>query len=182
MKVLFSIILKSKNVLIKLLEISLIAAMALLVIDVLWGVGTRYIMGAQDSHTEELARVLLIWVSLLGGAVAYGEKAHLGVDYLVEKMQGVSKTAMSIVVDLCVIGFAVSVLVVGGGNLTAETFRLEQMMMALDIAKGYVYLAVPVSGLFFILFALESILETLTGGQTDKDAVPQDETKGEVGS
>ena len=158
-----SYILKSKKALIKILEVALISAMAVLVVDVLLGVGTRYIMGAQVSWTEELARVLLIWVSLLGGAVAYGEKAHLGVDYLVEKMEAPSKKAMMISVDIAVIGFAITVLLMGGWNLTFETFQLDQRMMALNIPKGYVYMAVPISGIFFVIFAIESMLETLSG-------------------
>ncbi len=160
---LISYIIKSKKVLIKTLEIALMVAMAVLVVDVLYGVGTRYLLGEQASWTEELARMLLIWVSLLGGAVAYGAKAHLGVDYLVEKMEVVSQKAMKLIVDLLVLFFAVSVLLVGGWSLTSETFHFGQMMMALDIPKGYVYMAVPISGIFFIIFALESMFETFSG-------------------
>ena len=67
----------------RMLEILLIIAVALLVLDVVWGVFSRYIMGEQTKWTEELARFLLVWVSLLGGAVAFGTKGHLGVDYFV---------------------------------------------------------------------------------------------------
>ena len=158
------ILARGKRALVKALEIALIIAMVLLVLDVLWGVGTRYISGEQDSRTEELARMLLIWVSLLGGAVAYGAKAHLGVDYLMGKMDAASRKTMSLIVDLTVVGFTVSVLLVGGLSLTEETFRMGQVMMALkNIPKGYVYLAVPVSGFFFLIFAVESIVETLRG-------------------
>ena len=155
------ILAKCRALLVRALESALVAAMALLVLDVLWGVATRYIFGEQDSRTEELARVLLIWVSLLGGAVAYGAKAHLGVDYLFEKMDPASKKAMSVTIDLVVAAFAVIVLLIGGGSLVKETFQMGQMMMALNIPKGYVYLAVPLSGFFFLLFALESIVGTL---------------------
>ena len=41
-----------------------------------------------------------------------------------------------------------------------ETFRFEQMLMALGIYKGYIYLSIPVSGIFFLIFAVEDILET----------------------
>ena len=72
-------------VLCRLLEAALILAVVVLVVDVLWGVFTRKVLGDQAQWSEELARFLLIWISLLGGAVAFGEKAHLGVDYFVIK-------------------------------------------------------------------------------------------------
>lgn len=172
-----SLVVKCKRILVKILEVALMVSMAVLVIDVLIGVGTRYIIGSQASWSEELARVLLIWVSLLGGAVAYGERAHLGVNYLVEKMDIPAQKAMKIAVDLAVIGFAITVLVMGGWGLTAETFRLDQQMMALGIAKGYVYLAVPISGIYFIIFAIESIFETLSGAKPNEseDEIPAEE-------
>ncbi len=67
----------------RMLEILLIIAVALLVLDVVWGVFSRYIMGEQTKWTEELARFLLVWVSLLGGAVAVGTQGALGVAYFV---------------------------------------------------------------------------------------------------
>ena len=50
----------------RVLNVCLIAAVALLVIDVLLGVASRYLWGAQIKWTEELATVLLVWVSFLG--------------------------------------------------------------------------------------------------------------------
>jgi TRAP-type C4-dicarboxylate transport system permease small subunit len=161
MKNAISLIISSKKILVRSLEILLIVTMGLLVVDVLWGVATRHIGKSQDFRTEELARVLLIWVSLLGGAVAYGEKAHLGVDYFVQKMEPSAKFIMKIVIDLVVIGFAIAILLVGGFRLTIDTFHMKQKMMALGILKGYVYLAVPISGIFFLIFAVESFIENI---------------------
>ena len=152
-----------------LLEWVLMAAVAVLTLDVLWGVFSRYFLGEQSRWTEELARMLLIWVSLLGTSVAFGAKAHLGVDFFVGLMDPGARRLTRVMVDLIVILFAVSVMVWGGGRLVAETLRLGQMMMAIHIPKGYVYLAVPISGAFITLFAVESILETLLGAGRDAD-------------
>lgn len=157
-----------------LLEWILMAAVAVLTLDVLWGVFSRYFLGEQSRWTEELARMLLIWVSLLGTSVAFGAKAHLGVDFFVGLMDAGARRLTRVMVDLIVILFAVSVMVWGGGRLVAETLRLDQMMMAINIPKGYVYLAVPISGAFITLFGIESILETVFGAGQNSD-----ETAGE---
>ena len=59
-----------------------IAIFAVLVLDILWGVATRYLLGQQAHWTEELARVLLVWLAMLGAALAYMERSHLGIDAL----------------------------------------------------------------------------------------------------
>ena len=61
-----------------------IALFAALVVDVLWGVVARYVPGIIPSDwTEELGIYLLAWVSLLGSALTYRERGHLGLDYFV---------------------------------------------------------------------------------------------------
>jgi len=149
-----------KKRLVDLLGYALIATVTLLVFDVLWGVFSRHVLHAQSSWTEELARFLLIWVVMLGGAAAFGASEHLGLDYFVEKMDRRTQRKMRYLVDCAALFFTIEILLIGGGTLTYDTFELGQMLMAMNIPKGYTYLAVPVSGVFFLIFALEDILET----------------------
>ena len=51
----------------KLLEKFVAAIMAILVVDVLWQVISRYVLSSPSSFTDELAGFLLIWVGLFGG-------------------------------------------------------------------------------------------------------------------
>ena len=75
---LVEVVFTGRKVLTRGLEWVVIIAVAVLTLDVLWGVFSRRILGGQSRWTEELARVLLIWVALLGTSVAFGEKGHLG--------------------------------------------------------------------------------------------------------
>jgi len=159
-----AMLLKIKRMLIQWLEWMLIVAVAVLVADVVWGVFSRYLLGHQSGWTEELARVLLIWVGLLGSSVAFGIKGHLGVDALVVRMAPGARRLLAVLVHLVVIFFAASVLIGGGSQLVRETFRLEQQMIAIPIPKAWVYMAIPISGVFTILFSLELIVETWRGG------------------
>ena len=69
------------------LDICVIGLMAFLVIDVVWQVCSRYLLSNPSSWTEELATFLLVWVGLLGAAVALRERAHLGINYLTAGMR-----------------------------------------------------------------------------------------------
>jgi len=145
----------------RVLECILIVAVGLLVLDVIWGVFTRYVMGEQANWTEELARFLLVWVSLLGGAVAFGTKGHLGVDYFVGKLHPDARKTMAVVSHLIVIFFAVAVFLVGGYCVVADALAVDQMTPALGWKMGYVYLALPIAGCFMVLFTIENLIETL---------------------
>jgi len=135
-------------------------AVAALVFDVVWGVFTRHALSEQSKWTEELARYLLVWVSLLGGAVAFGRKAHLGVDYFVGKLDPVARKLMSLASYGVVLFFAVAIFLVGGCRVVADALAMEQMTPALGLKMGYVYLALPISGFFIALFTIENMLET----------------------
>lgn len=144
----------------RFLEGLLVAAVLVLVLDVLWGVFSRYVLGDQSGWTEELARMLLIQVSLLGAAAAFGEKAHLGVDFFTGLFAPPARRMATALSYLLVLLFAAAILVGGGWKLVSRTFELNQQLMALGIAKGFIYLCVPISGLFVILVTLEQLIET----------------------
>lgn len=160
---------KSRIALCRLLETALIIAVTALVLVVLWGVFTRYVMDEQAKWSEELARFLLIWISLLGGAVAFGEKAHLGVDFFVGKLDRSAQKYITIFGQLIVLFFAIAIFVIGGTRVVAIQLNIGQATPALGWAMGYVYLPIPIAGVFITLFTLEQMLETLIAFDPDKE-------------
>jgi TRAP-type C4-dicarboxylate transport system permease small subunit len=142
------------------LELLTIALFTALVMVVLWGVVSRYWPGIPPSDwTEELGIYLLVWVSLLGSALTYRERGHLGVDYLVSHFDPAARRVSAIFVELCVIAFAGFALCYGGYLLVSETLGSGQLTPVLQWRTGYMYLVVPVSGVFFVAFAVEHLLE-----------------------
>jgi len=161
LKYMLWLIIKLKKWLVKGLEIAVMLVMGFLVIDVVLGVFTRYVLGHQIQWTEELAKLLLIWVSLLGASVAFIRKSHLGVDYFVNKLNERWKNIGQILVYLLVAVFAGIVLVYGGCSLVSSALKNSQPTPALNFEMGYVYLAVPISGIFIIIFSIETIIEMI---------------------
>ena len=157
-----------KLILDKTLEFILMVAVGLLVIDVLWQVLVNALQKATWFNfpfsclwTEELAIVLLVWGSLLGAAVGLGVGAHLGIDYVVSKMKPASKRITEVVVFALVFLFSLVVMVVGGFDLTKSTFELGQLMPQLHMPQGYVYVAIPVSGVFMMIYSGIGFVERL---------------------
>lgn len=138
--------------LVSLLRVACMAVLSFLVICVLWGWITRE-FGAQARWSEELARLLLVWISLLGGALAYAERAHLGIDLLTQRWDATTARWAEVFTHLIAGVFAIVVLVYGGGALTLERWRAGQLLAALQIPKAWMYLAAPVSGAALAVFA-----------------------------
>ncbi|MGE5295639.1 MAG: TRAP transporter small permease [Solirubrobacterales bacterium] len=152
-----------KKILDRSLETLVIVVMAILVLDVLWQVFTRLILRDPSTWTEELAVFMLIWVSLLGAAVALGRGAHLGIDYFVGKLPAKARLGTEVVVFLCVSLFSLLVMILGGIDLVASNLELGQESPALRVKVGYVYLAVPISGFFLTLYGVIGLVERLKG-------------------
>ena len=94
------------SLLVRLLEWLTIAIFAALVLDVLWGVVSRYVLGSQSRWTEEVAIYLLVWVSLLGATLAFRDRAHLGVDYFVGKLDPAARRLAAVIAEVALIVFA----------------------------------------------------------------------------
>jgi len=134
------------------------ALLAIQVSVVLWGVFTRYAMGNQAGWSEELARYLLIWISLLGSAYAVANRSHIAISLLPDSLEGKRKRNMDRVIDVIILIFAVAVLIIGGVYFVWLAFSLGQRAPTLDIPIGFVYLAVPLSGLLISFFQLKDII------------------------
>lgn len=155
-----------RTVLIRSLELTVIIVVGVLVIDVVWQVINRFlhkygVINKPSRWTEELATMLLIWVSLLGASVGFIRKAHLGVDYFVGKLKGRLKVLIEFLVYLLIIVFAGIILIYGGYTIVSKTLAEGQLSPAMQIEMGHVYLALPISGFFIVIFALEAAIQTL---------------------
>ncbi|MGB8227048.1 MAG: TRAP transporter small permease [Sedimentisphaerales bacterium] len=148
-----------KNILDRSLEVLIIVAVAVLVIDVCWQVFTRFVLKNPSTGTEELAVFMIIWVALLGSAVALNRGAHLGIDYLVGKFPVKIRLCTEIFVFLCIVLFSLCVMIIGGMDIVISTLKLGQISPALKVKVGYVYLALPISGFFLVLYSVIGLVE-----------------------
>jgi len=153
--------LKIRKILDNILKWVVVVLMAISVFNVLWQVFTRFILHHPSSYTEELARYLLIWVGLLGAAYAAGNKMHLAIDLFSAKMQRNNALRLQIFIQICILLFAVAVMVIGGLRLVTITLTLNQLSAALQVKLGYVYLVLPISGILIAVYAIMEIISLI---------------------
>ncbi|MBI1176213.1 TRAP transporter small permease subunit [bacterium] len=157
----FKLLVQLKVRLVTALERLLIVLVAGLVLDVLWQVASRFLLRSPSSWTDELATLLIIWVAMLGASVAFIRNHHLGVDYFVGKLAPRARLITQIIVQALIALFAGVILVWGGAKLVELTLLTDQVSPALGVKMGYVYLALPISGVVILLVAIETAAEKL---------------------
>lgn len=180
-----------KYILDKSLEWIVIGTVAVLVVDVSWQVLTRFgskvpvlnlILRKPSYWTEELATFLMMWVGLLGSAIALNRGAHLGVDFVTTKLPEKTRTGLEIVTFTLISLFGLLVMMGGGIQLVYRTLSTDQHSPALGLKMGYVYLCLPVSGFFIVfystIFLVQRIISVVSPG-SGREIPPAEPSGGE---
>tara|TARA_B100000378_G_scaffold177440_1_gene143258 strand:- start:177 stop:644 length:468 start_codon:yes stop_codon:yes gene_type:complete len=148
-----------KKILDKILGSILVFLMAFIVLAVLWQVFSRYVLQNSSSVTEEIARYLMIWIGILGAAYASGQQEHLAINILPPKLNERNRIRLRIGINILIILFAVSALIIGGGNLVYISYLLGQTSAALNLPLSVVYAVLPISGILIIVYKLNEVFK-----------------------
>lgn len=132
--------------------------MGALAIVVVVGVGFRK-AGASLVWYDEVASILLAWLTYYGAALAALHRAHIGVPTLVERLEGVPRTVVVLLAEACVLAFfgvlafaGVRVLAVLGG-----TSLVSLPWVPMSVAQS----AIPIGAVLFIAAHLLSLPDAL---------------------
>tara|TARA_R110002012_G_scaffold34041_3_gene98855 strand:- start:350 stop:826 length:477 start_codon:yes stop_codon:yes gene_type:complete len=139
------------------LEWAMAFLLGIMVLDVFWGVITRYLLESQSSWTDELARFLLVWLSIMGAAYASGKKLHIAIDLLPKSLNQKQQNYLDLLIHLIVLLFTVAVFLVGGIRYVYISFALGQTSPALQLPIGFVYMVLPISGAFILYYKLSEL-------------------------
>lgn len=152
----------------KLAKISLqiaAAGLVLIIICVLYQVFGRYVLNDTPTWAEQLALLLVAYVTMLGTAVGVRDAGHIGLEsFLVLAPEGL-RNKMEILIHLFMILFGSSMAYYG---LTLAIGQWGEMLPTLGIADGFRYLPIALCGLLMTLFSIEHIIAQLN----DREVVP----------
>ena len=145
------------NVLNILAGVSFLAMVAL----TCWQVFTRYVLQNPSSWSEELVSYLFAWMALLGSSVVVGERGHMNIPILVDRMGPGAKKFFHVLAEVIACVFAAVILVLGGVQIT--NLVMGQMTSSLGVPIGIFYIVLPLSGLINIVYTILNIIGILNG-------------------
>jgi len=144
-----------KKIVDKVMEWLCIAILGIMTVLVVYQVVTRKVFNSPSAYSEALSQYLFVWMIMYGSAYVFGLKEHLDIAILKDKMKGVTLLVVEILTNVCLVLFAVVVLVYGGYIISAQ--QMATTDAALQIPMGIIYSAIPISGLFTLFYAVYNI-------------------------
>jgi TRAP-type C4-dicarboxylate transport system permease small subunit len=143
------------------LEWILIVLMVALAVEVTAGVVFRY-SGHSLVWYDEVASILLAWVTYYGAALAALKRAHIGVPELVRLLPPAPRVAVAMFAELCV--FAFFILLAWIGVAVLEVLATDNLVSLPQVSVAWTQSVIPISAVLFL------IAETLTLPQKLREA------------
>ncbi len=152
---------------------------ALLVCVVVLNVIMRYVFSEALLWANELSRYLMVWFALLATASLVNSDDHLNVGIVFDRFSDRLKywlqsttMALYVVIGLVWVNFGLDYAISAGLNAEAP---------AMNFPLLWVYIVIPISGVFVTLFALARLLRLVVLGETEslQTAYDVDQREGE---
>ncbi|GIL06724.1 MAG: hypothetical protein AMXMBFR72_25500 [Betaproteobacteria bacterium] len=142
----------------RFLEWVCIALMTALAAEVTAGVVFRY-SGDSLVWYDEVATILLAWVTFYGSALAVLKHAHMGVPEIVRMLPPGSRVAAAVVAQLCTLAFFVLLAWVGYSIL--EVLATDRLVSLPEVSVAYANSVIPISAALIVVGQLLVFPEVL---------------------
>lgn len=142
----------------RVLEALVAALVAALAVVVILGVGFRQ-AGSALVWYDEVAAILLAWLTYYGAALAALDRGHIGVPMLVEHLRGSARTAVVIAAEIAVIAFFL--LLADAGWRVQEALAGATLVSLPTVPAALAQSVIPIGAVLFILAQLLSLPEVL---------------------
>jgi TRAP-type C4-dicarboxylate transport system permease small subunit len=152
----------------KIPEILLAILIGVLVVFLTVSVIARYALDIGLSWSDEASRLLFIWTVFVGFAVGVRHRAHIGVDFVIDRLPSKQRWLVEIVQDAAILIF--SIIFTVQGWITVK-FSFLQRLPGLDVSIAWLYFAVLVAGVLMTIYAIFNLWDTMRGKRARPDAL-----------
>jgi len=154
---------------VRALEIVIVACLALMAVLVFGNVVLRYAFDSGIAVSEELSRLLFVWLIFLGAILASVQRAHIGFDALVERLPPAGRKLLVVLTGGLML-WACGMFLVGGWK--QMQINLGNSYPVLGISYGWLYGVAIVFGGGMALAIANNIWQTLRSA--DSSALTKD--------
>ncbi|MGM0873849.1 MAG: TRAP transporter small permease [Bacillota bacterium] len=141
----------------KALEIIITACLSITVILTFVQVIFRYVLRQPITWSQEVLMIGFVYSVLFGAALAIKQNGHLQVDLLENGPKWLQVIVR--IVEFIIVGFMIFILIYFGWNLVEDNLQTGQILGVLPIKKAYVYMALPISGVFMLYFHVKKVIK-----------------------
>jgi TRAP-type C4-dicarboxylate transport system permease small subunit len=141
------------------LQVIVAIGVAVIMFAIIFHITGRYFFGVTHMGTMELVRYTMIWVSLLGAALAFQAYEHVTVNLFERWLSKRLRYKLNIAADALLCTF-LAAMIVGGIKISLR--NMSQISLGMQIPMGYPYFAIPVGGVSMLLYVLLDMMEKIT--------------------
>jgi TRAP-type C4-dicarboxylate transport system permease small subunit len=142
MNILLGVLTKIDHILAKAEAAVLITLVAVMTVVVFLQVVYRYVLTQPLHWSEELARYLFVWLSILGATLGLQKRGHFGLDFFYRMFPDKGRRFLQFLIYL-LMGGVILVILVQGIKLVQITVLQESP--AMGISMGWAYACLPVA-------------------------------------
>ena len=117
----------------------------------------RFVLKSSLPWSEEVARYLQVWTAFIGGAYGVRRGAHIGIEAFALLLPKKAQKALNIFIIIVSI-FMCGVICYYGFGIVSTQLSKGQLTPATRIPMGYMYAAIPVGMIFFIIRYIEELI------------------------
>lgn len=142
-----------------------VALLVAIVFAISWQVLTRYVPSLPVPRwTEEVSLILMVWLAMMGSALAVRSGEHLAMDILHRQVPTAMRAYLVRLVWLIAAAFS-AYLVWYGWELSMRT--MVQTFSATKLPVGWMYLGIPVGGMLMLIASVRNLLVPPTSSYDD---------------
>lgn len=150
-----------------LARLSLAIAVTLLIVLILcvqWQVFGRYVLNDTPTWAENLALLLVLFVTAFGVAVGVRDAGHIGLESLVVLLPERWQRRIEFLIHLLVGTFG-ALMVHGGWRWAAAKWGEKKPM--LPVPDGIDYVPIIIAGALIVLFSIEHVVALVRGQEVE---------------
>ncbi|AYV23985.1 MULTISPECIES: TRAP transporter small permease [Vibrio] len=135
-------------------EIITVPLMAALLVVLTWQIGTRWLLNDPSLWSEELARVLFMYMSLIGCAMAIKRGTHVNITFFSDKLPQNIRYSLVIALELAVLVSIFAIIYLGYQHVQRTAFF---ELITLGISSKWMNYSLPLGGVFMVVRQLQKI-------------------------
>ncbi|MEX1010486.1 MAG: TRAP transporter small permease [Balneolaceae bacterium] len=142
----------------KTLDWLLIIQLAVMSLVVAANVFFRFVLNQSIYWADELAMILMVWLTFLGAAVAIRDRAHYLFAWLIHKLEG---RALKIYIVTGHLFMIAATLLLGWHSFQVTAGITDWIMPALEISRAWVYAAAPTGCVFMLYYSIGHLIQAI---------------------
>ncbi len=119
------------------------------------------------SWSEEVARFLLVWSSLLAASIGFKKGSHITITFLVSRTKDKAKKFLGFIAYFLEAIFFIIIIIFG---IKLMIVQASQTSAALLISMSYIYVIYPIGGFIILIHLIASTIELLSFPEEGKGA------------